>query len=76
MPATCHAFDALLDATAVQPLVVACDTLQEALTRADQARRQVALAQAELAHYEAQALALRLPTSAGAQAAQRPVNQR
>ncbi len=73
-----HAFNTAFDASFLQPLVVACDTLQEALTRADQARRQVALAQAELAHYEAQAQALRqqVAAAAPAPAPQRPVNQR
>ncbi|MEY4429428.1 MAG: hypothetical protein RLZZ182_2117 [Pseudomonadota bacterium] len=58
-----------------QPLVVPCETLQEALTRADQARRQLALLQAELAHYEAQAVALQA-LQARNLPVQRPVNQR
>lgn len=71
-----HAFNTAFDASFLQPLVVACDTLQEALTRADQARRQVALAQAELAHYEARAQALRDLAASTATAPQRPVSQR
>jgi hypothetical protein len=69
-----HAFDTAF----MRPLVVACETLQEALTRADQARQQVAMAQAELAHYEAQALALAAARhqTAPCAAAQRPVSQR
>lgn len=67
-----HAFDTAF----MRPLVVACETLQEALTRADQARQQVALAQAELAHYEAQALAAARHQTAPCAAAQRPVSQR